>query len=73
MLHHLVYLNQQEQVLVYQHLNYLSTVLFKSLKLVGTFFNLSISDLFTSDFKLAKSVVLAKSDISDFFKLAYVA
>ena len=38
LLHHLVYLNQQKQVLVYQHLIYL---LFKLLKLCGTFFYLT--------------------------------
>ena len=32
----------------------LSILLFKFFKLVGTFFNLSISNLFTPDFKLAK-------------------
>ena len=34
----------------------LSTLLFKVLKLVGTFFNLSRSSLSTSDFKLIKSI-----------------
>ena len=34
------------------------------LKLLGTFFNLSISNLSISVFKLAKSVFLAKSDVS---------
>ena len=38
LLHHLVYLNQQKQVLSYQHLVYL---LFKLVKLVGTFFYLT--------------------------------
>ena len=50
---------------------YLSTLLFKLLKLIGTIFNLSISNLSTSDFKSAKSVFLAKSDVSTtaaFFK-----
>ena len=39
----------------------LSTLL-KLLKLVSTFFNLSMSNLSTSDFKLAKSAFLAKDD-----------
>ena len=39
----------------------LSTLLFKLLKLVGMFFNLSLS---TSDSELAKSVFLAKDDVS---------
>ena len=42
----------------------LSTLFFKLLKLLGTLFNFSISDLSTSDFKLAKSVFLAKSNVS---------
>ena len=42
----------------------LSTLLFKLLKQLGTFFNLSISNLSTSDFKSAKSVFLAKSNVS---------
>ena len=42
----------------------LSTLLFKSIKPLGTFFNLSMSNLCTSDFKLAKSVFLANSDVS---------
>ena len=61
LLHRLVYLNQQEQVSIYQHLIYL---LFKLFKLVGRFFNFSISDLSTSDFKWAKSGFLAKEDVS---------
>ena len=40
-----------------------STLLFKLLKLVGTFFHLFISNLSTSDFKLAKSLFLAKSHV----------
>ena len=44
-------------------------------KLVATFFNLSISNLPTSDFKLAKSTIfLAKSDVSTpavFFKSVF--
>ena len=42
----------------------LSTLLLKLLKLFGTFFDLSISNSFTLDFKLAKSVFLAKDDVS---------
>ena len=42
----------------------LSTLLFKLLKLVGTFFSLSISNLSTSDFTLAKSTFLAKDYVS---------
>ena len=39
--------------------------IFKLFKPLGTFFNLSISNLSISDFKLSKSVFfLAKSDIS---------
>ena len=33
------------------------------LKLVGRFFNLSISNLSTSDFELARSTFLAKNDV----------
>ena len=54
----------------------LSTLLFKLLKLFGTFFNLSMSNLSTSDCKLAKLVFLAKSDISipvAFFKYTFLA
>ena len=55
-----------------------STSRFKLFKLLGTFFKLSISNLFASDFKLAESVLLPKSDVSipvsiAFFKLAFVA
>ena len=39
----------------------LSTLLIKVLKPLGTFFNLSISNLSPSDFRLAKSVFLAKA------------
>ena len=42
----------------------LSTLLFKLFKLLGTFFNLPISNLSASDFKLAKSVFLAKNEVS---------
>ena len=45
--------------------------LFKLLKPVSTYLNLSISNLSASDFKLAKSVFLANSDLSTpvtFFK-----
>ena len=37
---------------------------FKFFKLVGACFNLSISNLSTLDFKLTKSVFLAKDDLS---------
>ena len=53
----------------------LSTLFFKLLKLIGTFFNVSLSDLFTSDFKLVKSDFLAKSEVStlaQFFKSTFV-
>ena len=49
----------------------LSALLFKLLKLLGTFLNSSLSNLSTSDFKLAKPVFVAKSDVSKpaaFFK-----
>ena len=72
---HLIYLYQQEQVLIYQHLIHLLS-LFKFLKVFSIFLNLSISNLSTSDFKLAKSVFLAKSDASapvSFFKSPFVA
>ena len=42
----------------------LSTLLSNLFKPVGTFFNLSKSYFTTSDFKLAQSVFLAKSDVS---------
>ena len=42
----------------------LSTLFFKLLKLLGIFFNLSISNLSISDFKLAKPFFLAKVDAS---------
>ena len=42
----------------------LSTLLFKLFKQIGIFFNLAMSSLSTSDFKLAKSAFLAKSDVS---------
>ena len=53
----------------------LSTLLLKLPKLVGVFFNLSISNLSTSDFKLTESVFLSNSDVSTpavFFKSAFV-
>ena len=56
--------------------SYLSTLLFQLLKVVGPFFNLSISNLSTSDFKLVKSVFLANFDVSTpvaLFKSAFVA
>ena len=40
------------------------TLLLKLLKLFGTFLNLPLSNLSTSDFKLANSLFLAKSDVS---------
>ena len=54
----------------------LSTLVFKLFKLLGTLFNLSISSLSTSDFKLAKSVFLANYDVPTpvaFFKPDFVA
>ena len=51
-----------------------STLLFKFLKAAGTFFHLSSSNLYASDFELAKSVFLAKPDASTsvaFFKSAF--
>ena len=60
---------------IYQNLNLL-TLLFKWLKLVGTFFNLSISNLSTSDVKLARSTSVANFDVSApvaFFKSAFGA
>ena len=54
----------------------LSTLLLKLLKLVGTSFSLSKSNLFTSDFKLTKSVFLENFDVSApvaFFKSVFVA
>ena len=54
----------------------LSALLFKLLKLFGTFLNLSMSNLSTSDFKLPKSVFSAKSDVSTpvaFFKDPFAA
>ena len=53
----------------------LSTLFFKLLKLFGTFVILSISNLSTPDFKLAKSVFLAKLDVSTpaaFFRSTFV-
>ena len=47
------------------------SLLFKLIKLLGTFFNLLISNLSTSDFKLAKLTFFAKSDVATsvaFFK-----
>ena len=51
-------------------------MLFKLLKSVGRFFSLSISNLSTLDFKLAKSTFLANVYVSTpvvFFKSAIVA
>ena len=42
----------------------LPTLLFNLLKLVWTFFSLSISNLSTLDFKLAQSTFLAKDYVS---------
>ena len=50
-------------MLIYQYLN-LSILFFKLLKLVGIFFNLSISNLSTSVFKLAKFDFGAKLEVS---------
>ena len=72
LLHHLIYLNQQEQLLMRQHL----TLLLKLLKLVDTFFKLLISNLSTLDFKLAKLTFFANYDVSTpvaFLKSAFVA
>ena len=52
----------------------MSALLFKLLKLVDAFFNLSISNLSRSDFKLAKSVFLGRSNVSStaaLFKSAF--
>ena len=57
LLDHLVYLNQLEKLLIYQHL-FLSSLLFVLLKLFGTFLNSSISNLPTLDFRLARSAFL---------------
>ena len=54
----------------------LSTFLFKLLKVVGTFFKLSISNLSISDSKLTKSTFLANFDVSTpavFFKSTFAA
>ena len=59
----LVYLNQQEQVLIYQYLIYLLYFL-NCLKLVGQLFNLSISNLSTAVFRLAKFDFSAKPEVS---------
>ena len=53
----------------------LSTLLFKVLKPVGIFSNLSISNLLTSDFKYAKGTFLENFDVSTsvaFCKSAFV-
>ena len=57
-------------------MSHLSTLLFKLFKPIGTFFDLSISNLSTSDFKVAKSVLLAKYDGSTgaaFLKSVFIA
>ena len=54
----------------------LSTFLFKLLEPLAASYNLSISILFTSNLKLPKSVLLAKSDVStpvSYYKSAFVA
>ena len=74
LINHLVYVNQQEQVLIYQHLIYL--FFFRLLKLLGTFFNLSISNLSILDLKLDKSNFIADFDESTpivSFKSAFFA
>ena len=48
------------KLLIYRHLIYLLIYFFKSLKLVGTFFNLSMSNLSTLYFILGKSTILSK-------------
>ena len=66
-LHHLILLNQQEQLSTSKP----STLLFKQFKPLGTFSNLSISD-----FKLANSTFLANCNVSiliAFFKSDSVA
>ena len=53
----------------------LSTLLFKLFQLVGSFSNLSISNLSNLDFKFAESTFLANFDVSTpvaFFKSAFV-
>ena len=73
LLHLLVYLNQQEHVLIYKHLPTLHFNLFKP---VVTFLNLSIAYLSTSDFKLGKLTLLAKFDVSTpaaVFRYTFVA
>ena len=62
LLHHLVYLNQQEEVLIYLHLIF--TLLLQLLKLLRTFFILSVPNISTLDFKLAKSTLFANFDLS---------
>ena len=71
LLHYLVYL----VYLVYLSTSNLSSLLFKLLKPLGTVFNLSISKLSASDFKLSKSTFLGNFDVSTraaFFKFAFV-
>ena len=54
----------------------LSILLFKLFKLVSIFFNLAISNLSSSDFKLGNSNVLANFDVSTsaaFFKSFFAA
>ena len=54
----------------------LFTLFSKLLKPLGTFFNLSISNLSTLDFKIAKSTLLANFGVSapaTFFKSAFIS
>ena len=66
LLHPLVYLNQQDQVLIYEHLIYL-LYFSNCLNYLEYLFSLSISNLSTLDFKLANSTPVA------FLKSAFVA
>ena len=50
----------------------ISTLLFKLLTPLGTFFNSSLSNLSTSDFKLVESVFLAKSDVTTAVSFLYL-
>ena len=54
-MYHLDYLNQQEQVSI--------LLTFQTVQTDGTFSNFSISYLSTSDFKLAKSIILTSFDL----------
>ena len=63
LLHHLVYLYQQEQVLIYQHQIYLLYFSNCSNHLIH-FSVYQYLILSTSDFKLAKSVIFTQDDVS---------